>query len=106
VLRFLPNVERRAGTRTDRTKLAESLQAILRQWPLSGVLGAVPGPPTGDTAFAGHSGLQLLYAERLIRNGRPEWLPDDTAALSWCERIYHERGKPLPCPVDSPGDEA
>jgi hypothetical protein len=97
-LRFLPSVYRRALARPDRSTLADGIEAALRRWPLSGVLADLDGEPTGDTAFEGHSGLQLLYAERAVKSARPGWLPADGTAREWAELIFSESGRPLPSP--------
>ena len=105
ILRFLPSVYRRALARADRTALADDIETVLRRWPLSGVLADLEGEPTGDTAFDGHAGLQLLYAERLVKSARPGWLPKDGRAREWLERIFSERGRALPCPPVRTGDD-
>ncbi len=95
-LRFLPSVLRRAAARSDRAELANAIETVLRRWPLSGVLADLDGEPAGDTTFCGHAGLQMLYAERLLKTGRAGWIPIDGLAREWVERIFAERGKPLP----------
>jgi hypothetical protein len=95
-LRLLPSVYRRALTRDG--PLAEELAAVLRRWPLSGVLADLDGGPVTPPEFGGHPGLQLLYAERLAATGRPGWVPAAGPAREWAERVYHERGRPVPVP--------
>lgn len=95
-LRFLPSLYRRAMVRADRAVLAVALVAELCRWPLSGVLADFEGEPTGDTTFGGHAGLQMLYAERLLKVARPGWVPHDGSAREWAEWVFSERGRPLP----------
>lgn len=95
-LRFLPAVLRRA--RHAGGEPAASLDRLLRAWPLSGVLADLDGEPTTPPDFGGHIGLQLLYAERLVATGRPGWVPPSGPAREWAERVFAERGRPLPAP--------
>lgn len=97
-LRYLPGVYRRATTREDTAALAAELESLLRRWPLSGVLADLDGEPTTEPNFDGHFGLQLLYAERLVKTARPGWIPKSGAAREWAERVFHERGRTLPVP--------
>ena len=55
--------------------LAVRLAEVLRQWPLTGVRSDIHAAPLTPLDFGGHPGLQLLYAERLLRNVKPEWVP-------------------------------
>ncbi|QEL19630.1 hypothetical protein [Limnoglobus roseus] len=96
LLRFLPPVYRRAKARDAAGPLARRLETMLRRWPLSGVLLDLDGSPTTPSDFAGHPGLQLLYAERLVANPRSGWLPPAGPGRDWAERIFEERGRPLP----------
>lgn len=98
-LRFLPSVLRRAGALSHATSLAEELERILRRRPLSGVLADLDGEPTVAPEFAGHPGLELLYAERLVKTGRAGWVPQAGTAREWVERVFTERGRPLPVPA-------
>jgi hypothetical protein len=75
VLRYLPQVHRRARALAPDDRLAALLAGVLRQWPLSGVLADVEEGPLTPPAFGEHPGLQLLYAERLARNEKPAWVP-------------------------------
>jgi hypothetical protein len=75
VLRFLPQVHRRARALAPDDRLAALLAGVLRQWPLSGVLSDMEEGPLTPPAFGGHPGLLLLYAERLARNEKPAWVP-------------------------------
>jgi hypothetical protein len=95
-LRFLPAVYRRAKVRSGTEPLAATVEMLLRAWPLSGVLADLDGGPSTPPAFGGHPGLRLLYAERLLATGRAGWVPADGPAREWVERVYSERGKPLP----------
>jgi hypothetical protein len=95
-LRYLPTVHRRAMTRAQNDPLAIALAAVLRQWPLSGILANLPDGPIGDLSFAGHAGLQLLYAERFVEHENQAWLPPLGAAMECVELVYQERGRPLP----------
>ena len=73
--RFLPQLQRRARALSADDPLTRRIEEALRRFPLSGVLSDVVAGPASPTEFAGHPGLQLLYAERFVRNGRPEWKP-------------------------------
>ncbi len=97
-LRFLPAVLRRARARHAEGEPAASLDRLLRTWPLSGVIADLDGELTTPPDFGGHPGLQLLYAERLVATGRPGWVPTGGPAREWAERVFAERGRPLPAP--------
>jgi hypothetical protein len=97
--RFLPAIYRRARLHNPEGALVHELDRLLRVWPLSGVLADLDGEPLTPTDFGGHPGLQLLYAERLVGTGRAGWLPPPGPAKEWVERVFHERGKPLPAPI-------
>jgi MoxR-vWA-beta-propeller ternary system domain bpX4 len=103
-LRFLPAVYRRSRLREPEIGLTAELDGLLRRWPLSGVLADLDGEPATPPEFGGHCGLQLLYAERLVATGRPGWVPKSGPAREWVERVYQERGKPMPAPL--PKEEA
>jgi hypothetical protein len=103
-LRLLPAAYRRARLRDHTGGLAVELERLLREWPLSGVLADLDGSPTTPPTFDGHPGLQQLYAERLALTGRPGWVPESGPAREWVERVYQERGKPVPAPP--PKEEA
>jgi hypothetical protein len=75
VLRFLPQVHRRARSLAPDDRLTAILADVLRRWPLSGVLADVTEAPLTPPEF-GHPGLELLYAERLARTEKPAWLPE------------------------------
>ncbi|MCE9560701.1 MAG: hypothetical protein K8U57_01475 [Planctomycetes bacterium] len=95
-LRFLRAVYRRARFREPDGELTRQLDALLRAWPLSGVLADLDGSPTTTPEFGNHPGLQLLYAERLAGTGRAGWVPVSGSAREYAERVHQELGKPLP----------
>lgn len=99
-LRLLPGVYRRARAGDPAGELTAAIDRVLRRWPLSGVLADLDGEPTTPPDFGGHPGLQLLYAERHAGTGRPGWVPAGGPAREWAERVYSERGRPLPTPLD------
>jgi hypothetical protein len=102
--RFLPTVYRRAKARTD-AALITGVETVLRRWPLSGVLAELDGEPAAALDFFGHPGLQLLYAERLTAAARPGWVPPAGPAREWAERVFADRGRPLPArptPLETP----
>ncbi|VTR95016.1 Uncharacterized protein OS=Singulisphaera acidiphila (strain ATCC BAA-1392 / DSM 18658 / VKM B-2454 / MOB10) GN=Sinac_2121 PE=4 SV=1 [Gemmata massiliana] len=103
-LRFMPAVYRRARARDPDSPLVTELDRLLRAWPLSGVLADLDGAPTPPLDFGGHTGLQLLYAERLVATDRPGWIPPNGPARAWAERIFAERGTQLP--VELPKGDA
>ncbi len=69
-----------------RDPLTLRLKDTLRRWPLSGVLANLDEPPFSPVELAGHPGLLLLYAERLVVRHLPAWLPGatGTAYVEWC----------------------
>ena len=75
MLRYLPQVLKRARGLDPTDPLISLLEAVLRAWPLSGVLSDGAEGPTGPRDLGGHPGLLLLYAERLAANDRPAWRP-------------------------------
>ena len=107
-LRLLPAVHRRARLREPGGDLARQIEALLRQWPLSGVLADLDGSPTTAPEFGGHAGLQLIYAERLAATGgRVGWVPVSSPARDRAERVYHGLGKSLPAaPPEEPEPHA
>jgi hypothetical protein len=92
VLRYLPQVHRRAQALTPGDVLVSLLGQVLRQWPLSGVLSEVDEEPTTDLDFDGHPGLMLVYAERLARKEKPKWLPHGRA-LETVQLVFQEMNK-------------
>ena len=103
-LRFLPTVYRRAAARESGVALAAELESVLRRWPLSGALANLDGNPTTAPDFEGHPGLQLLYAERIVKSAQPGWIPTDGLAREWAERVFHERGRTFPALPNPEGD--
>ncbi len=95
VLSRLPLVLRRARLISRGDPLAAGLEAVLRRWPLSGVLADIPEGPLGPVELGGHPGLLLLYAERLAAAPRPAWA---VAGPAWpyIELVFGRRGLPLP----------
>lgn len=106
ILRLLPAVYRRARSRGPDESLVAELELIARRWPLTGVLLDLEGSPTTLPEFAGHPGLQLLYAERFVENPREEWLPPEGSGREWIERICAERGRPMPTVPTLPEEAA
>jgi hypothetical protein len=76
MLRYLPQVHRRARALAPTDRLSALLAGVLRRWPLSGVLADLDEGPETPLDFGGHPGLLLLYAERLARHARPAWRPE------------------------------
>ena len=73
---YLSQIHRRAFALGPEDRLTNRLAVeLLRQWPLSGVLSTVLEHAEGDLEFGGHKGLLLLYAERLLVNEKPAWIP-------------------------------
>ena len=79
LLRFLPQVHRRARARDETDSLVKIVEKVLRQWPLSGVLADLEDGPETALDFGRHGGLMLLYAERLACHEKPAWFPDGDA---------------------------
>jgi hypothetical protein len=75
LFRYLPQVLRRARAIDPSDPLVAMLGAVLRQWPLSGVLSDLDDGPATPPDLAGHPGLMLLYAERFAGRPRPAWQP-------------------------------
>jgi hypothetical protein len=98
VLRFLPQVHRRARALDAADGLTRRLTELLRDWPLSGVLSEVEEGPRTAPEFDGHPGLLLLYAERLAGRPRPAWVPSGPA-LPYVELAFAERNLPAPVPL-------
>jgi hypothetical protein len=95
-LRYAVTIYRRAHAQNATDVLAIRLAETLRQCPLTGVLADVADSPTGDTSFAGHHGLQLLYDERLAANFRPSWLPAEGRIREVAELVFRQQGKVWP----------
>jgi hypothetical protein len=94
-LRLLPQVHRRARALDPADRLPALLEDVFRSWPLSGVLAAVEEGPITPLDFGGHSGLWLLYAERLARNPKPAWVPDGPGR-EYVELVWRELGGKAP----------
>lgn len=92
LLRFAPQLLKRARAIAPGDVLAQKLESNLRRWPLSGVLAEISEPPVTPPDF-GHEGLALLYAERLAEHDKPNWAPQG-AALELLQRVKEERGAP------------
>jgi MoxR-vWA-beta-propeller ternary system domain bpX4 len=95
-LRYVATVYRRAHAQNPEDVLATRLAETLRHCPLSGVLADIADAPAGDLTFAGHRGLELLYAERLADHFRPAWLPSEGQAREVIEWVWQQQGKKLP----------
>jgi MoxR-vWA-beta-propeller ternary system domain bpX4 len=95
-LRYLPQIYHRARSIAVDDVLTQGLAQILRLWPLSGVLAGLDEGPTTPVETIDHSGLLLLYAERLAEQPRQAWMPPQGPAREWVERVFEERGLPLP----------
>lgn len=80
--RYLPGIYRRARGIDPGDSLVSSLAALMRLWPLSGVLADLDDGPDPPPDLTDHPGLMLLYAERFARLGgrRPSWRPSGRAA--------------------------
>ncbi|SIO62471.1 hypothetical protein SAMN05444166_7056 [Singulisphaera sp. GP187] len=78
VFRFLPQIRKRALAHSATDPLAERIEAVLRQWPLSGVVADLEIGPDRPPEFGGHFGLMQLYAERWANHQNPSWQPDDS----------------------------
>jgi hypothetical protein len=94
LFRYLPQVHRRARAVATDDMLTLCLARLLRNWPLSGVLSDVTDGPDAPPDLAGHPGLQLLYAERLLRNPKPAWAPS-VSARGPVELVCARLGKPM-----------
>ena len=95
-LRYLVTVYRRVHAQNSEDALAVRLAETFRRCPLTGVLSDVREPPTGDQTFGGHTGLELLYAERLAANWRATWLPQDGRVRERVELVFQQTGKAMP----------
>jgi hypothetical protein len=91
LLRYLPQVHRRAQALAADDPLPAVLAEILRRWPFSGVLASVSEGPLTDLDLGGHPGLLLAYAERLALHPKPAWIPPGKA-LEYVELVFRERG--------------
>jgi hypothetical protein len=87
----MPAIYHRAKALAPDDRLPARLAAILRQWPLSGVLADLPEGPSEPIDLGGHRGLMLLYAERLAQHEKPTWTPTGEA-MAHVELVYHHLG--------------
>ena len=96
-LRYLPQVLRRTRGLEPSDPLVAHLASVLRIWPLSGVLSDVSEGPLVSLQFGGHTGLMLLYAERLIGNDRPRWRPlQKGPSWDYYELVVQKHAQPAP----------
>jgi hypothetical protein len=93
-LRYLPQIYRRARSIALDDVLPAILAKILREWPLSGVLADIADEPLSPLSFEGHTGLMLLYAERLADHPKYAWVPEGRT-LEYFELVYQGRGQEL-----------
>jgi hypothetical protein len=89
LLRYAPQLLRRARAIAPGDILSAQLESNLRRWPLSGVLAEISEPPVTPPDFD-HEGLALLYAERLADHDRSTWAPTG-AGLELLQRVRAER---------------
>jgi hypothetical protein len=101
VLRYLPQIYRRARAYAPSDRLTALLADLLRRWPLSGVLADIEEGPVAPPNFGGHAGLLLLYAERLAKNPRPAWVPEGQL-LEYLEWVAPGRWAPKAAPALPP----
>lgn len=80
LLRYLPQVLKRAQGLDPTDPLVGILIDVLRCWPLSGALSDVEEGPLTPIDFGAHPGLLLLYAERVAACDRPAWRPEAAGA--------------------------
>jgi hypothetical protein len=95
VLRFAPQVYRRARRADATDTLTKCLEQLLRWHPLAGVLSDIEEGPLAPVCLEDHPGLLLLYAERLAENPRPAWAVEGPVS-PYIEMVFVERGLPLP----------
>jgi MoxR-vWA-beta-propeller ternary system domain bpX4 len=106
MLRYLPQILKRARGLDPSDPLNALLEDVLRRWPLSGVLSDVSDAPVGSLVFDGHPGLLLLYAERLAANDRAAWRPAQPGpGWEYYELVtdVRRRGKASPAAVSVSG---
>jgi hypothetical protein len=91
MLRYLPQVHRRARALDPADPLVGLIERVLRQWPLSGVLAGLDVEPIASLDFGGHEGLLVLYAERLAlaesRRAMPAWRPAPGRPLEYLDLV-------------------
>lgn len=93
-LRYVTTVYRRVQAQNAEDVLTGLIANTLRHCPLTGVLSDISDDPIADLSFAGHRGLQLLYAERLADRYRTNWLPPDGRAREVMELVFHQKDRP------------
>ncbi len=92
MLRYVPQIIKRARGLDPSDPLSDLLGDLLRRWPLSGALSDVEEGPRLALDFGGHPGLLLLYAERLAHNDRPSWRPERSSpAWEYYEWVLQQR---------------
>jgi hypothetical protein len=91
LLRYLPQVHRRARARDPADPFPATLEKVLWQWPLSGVLADLDEGPETALEFD-HPGLMLLYAERLAQHPKPAWVPTGKA-LEYVDLVWEQLHK-------------
>jgi hypothetical protein len=95
MLRYLPQIVKRARGLDGSDPLVGLLAQVLRRWPLSGVLSDLDEGPLAPLDLGGHPGLLMLYAERLVANDRPAWRPDRSSPAWECyELVLQEQSQP------------
>ena len=92
LFRYLPQVLRRARAIDPSDPLVAMVAAVLRQWPLSGVLSDLEDGPATPPDLAGHPGLMLLYAERFSGRPRQAWQPAEPGR-DVVEMVLQEAGR-------------
>jgi len=95
-LRYATTVHRRVLALNREDVLVKLLVDTFRRCPLTGVVADVVDDPIADLSFGGHSGLQLLYAERLAENFRPNWLPSEGRTREAVELVFQQKGRVWP----------
>jgi MoxR-vWA-beta-propeller ternary system domain bpX4 len=94
LLRYVPQILKRARGLDPTDPLIEILGDLLRRWPLSGVLSDLEEGPRTPLDFGAHPGLLLLYAERLTANDRPAWRPQRPGLAYDYYELVVERSPP------------
>jgi hypothetical protein len=90
-LRYVPQIYRRARSRSADDILPRLLATVLREWPLSGVLSEIADEPLFPVTFGDHPGLMLLYAERLADHSKSAWVPTGRT-WEYLELVYQGKG--------------
>jgi hypothetical protein len=92
LLRYLPQLLKRARGLDATDPLIQIFGDLLRRWPLSGALSDVEEGPLTTTDFGKHPGLLLLYAERLVAHDRPAWRPEPSSpAHDYYQLVLNDR---------------